>query len=156
MATEKCDHLRMFQHVPLFGGPSSWPTAAPPCDQLISRSRSWKTESWMVNPLFVNEDIPQGSVLPPSSLSLYHNCSLNFPFLKGPEFVDETTMICLISNNTKSSYQWEVACFMAWWMHNYLQLSMYKSELPSHLPEINSATVGVIDLLGSIISNILQ
>ncbi|TWW53073.1 NACHT, LRR and PYD domains-containing protein 12 [Takifugu flavidus] len=68
---------------------------------------------------------PQGCVLPPLLFSLHQSVKLI-------KFVDDTTLIGLISNGDETAYRREVARLVSWCGHNNLQLNAQKTE--SHSP----------------------
>ncbi|TWW75992.1 hypothetical protein D4764_13G0006540 [Takifugu flavidus] len=71
---------------------------------------------------------PQGCVLPSLLFSLYTNCcTSSHQSVKLIRFVEDTTLIGLISNGDETAYRREVARLVSWCGHNNLQLNAQKT-----------------------------
>ncbi|KAF7646701.1 hypothetical protein LDENG_00183650 [Lucifuga dentata] len=67
---------------------------------------------------------PQGCVLCPLLFSLYTNsCTSSHQSIKLLKFVDDTTLIGLISGEDESTYRWEIDHLVTWCRQNNLELN---------------------------------
>ena len=84
-------------------------------DFLSDRKQHVKLGKHVSNSLTISTGSPQGCVLSPLLFSLYTNsCTSSHQSVKLLKFVDNTTLIGLISGGDESTYRWEIDHLVTW------------------------------------------
>jgi len=117
-------------------------------DFLSNRKRHVRLGNMSLTPISTGS--PQGCVLSLLLFSLYTNaCTSSHQSVNLLKFVDDTTLIGLISGGDESAYRWEIDHLVTWCDHNNLELNALKRvEMVVDFPK-NPAPPAPITLLAS-------
>ncbi len=98
-------------------------------DFLTGRSQVVRMGNNTSSPLTLNTGAPQGCVLSPLLYSLYtHDCAATHSSNVIFKFADNTTVICLITDNDEMAYSVEVSTLTKWCQENHLSLNIDKTK----------------------------
>ncbi|KAK0156400.1 putative RNA-directed DNA polymerase from transposon BS [Merluccius polli] len=97
-------------------------------DFLSDRKQHVKLGKHVSDSQSISTGSPQGCVLSPLLFSLYTNsCTSSHQSVKLLKFVDDTTLIGLISDGDESVYRWEADHLVTWCHRNNLELNALKT-----------------------------
>uniref|UniRef100_A0A8K9XYH3 Reverse transcriptase domain-containing protein n=1 Tax=Oncorhynchus mykiss TaxID=8022 RepID=A0A8K9XYH3_ONCMY len=98
-------------------------------DFLTGRPQVVRVGNNISNPLILNSRAPQGCVLNPLLYSLFtHDCVATHAYNSIITFGDDTTVVCLITNNDETAYREEVRALGVWCQENNLTLNVNKTK----------------------------
>ncbi len=98
-------------------------------DFLTGRSQVVRMGNNTSSPLILNTGASQGCILSPLLYSLYtHDCTATHSSKVILKFVDDTTVIGLITDNDETAYREEVSTLTKWCQENHLSLNIDKTK----------------------------